>query len=315
MWGINGVVKVAAAGAIVVPVAMVAQVGSGVRSEYGGTESFEPTAAQEAAIEAYIGPVRAAEGLALEGRGPHGELQPTEADALRALEVAERWMEGSQRGELRDLESTYYGDTCAVGVKAQIMQARDAILEALLACADSRRVRSPWLRTRCALVALRVGAIAKYSDFGAVTASVAKQSRALRRLARCITTGSPAVRELAHRQLRLALAEVRPMIHLLSRQWVLLNFASKRLSIQDPGPANHDKLPILRRILEHTSSDPEASALSRHLLRHMHGEAGALVAMIRVSWSKDVEYASNLKRIMAALAAGTASAQAAKRAE
>lgn len=302
MWGINNMVRVAATAAAVVPLAFVAHVGSGVRADYGGTESFEPTAAQEAAIEAYIVPVRAVEALSRREHEREGDFEPTEADALRTLEIAGIWMEGSQRGELRDLESTYYGDTCAIGVKGQIMEARDALIEHLLACADSLLIASDLVRTRCALAALRVAAIAKYSDFGAVTSSVAKQDRSLRRVARCLATRARGVRELALPQLRLALAEVRPMIHLLSRQWVLLNFASERLSLTNPGPTNHEKLPILRRIVGYTSASSEASALARQVLKQMHGEAGALVAMIRVAWSKDVQFAGELKGLIEALA-------------
>jgi hypothetical protein len=302
MWGIKGIVRVAATAAAVVPLAFVARVGSGVRGDYGGTESFEPTAAQEAAIEAYIGPVRAVERSTRRADDLGGDFEPTEEDAARALEVAGIWMEGSQRGELRDLESTYYGDTCAIGVKGQIMDARDALIEHLLACADSPVIPSDLIRARCALAALRVAAIAKYSDFGSVTSSVAKQDRSLRRVARCLATGAPRIRELVLPQLRLALAEVRPMIHLLSRQWVLLNFASERLSLTNPGPTNHEKLPILRRIVGYTSATSEASTLARQVLKQMHGEAGALVAMIRVAWSKDVQFAGDLEELIGILA-------------
>jgi len=154
-------------------------------------EQVGQTAEQQAAISAYIAPVKATYAVNIRSASP---------DAVRR--VANIWVEGWANGTLKPMLPCAMDDTITGPIKNQIYMANMAVVEGLDRTSQKEALGGQYaLAAEDVVLALKCGEVAKYSDPVAVFVMSESQRYELKRLERITEHLSATDRSLLKREL------------------------------------------------------------------------------------------------------------------
>ncbi|HVT12550.1 MAG TPA: hypothetical protein VHE55_09800 [Fimbriimonadaceae bacterium] len=118
------------------------------------------------------------------------------ASADETRRIAELWVDGAQRGDLKPLTPIAYDDTSSDGAKSEIFDVRSRLVGRLLnripTLVESRDLHQA---VDDAILAIRLDSILKYSDFVSLFNCATEQRRAIQHLEPIVDNLAPADKE------------------------------------------------------------------------------------------------------------------------
>lgn len=277
------------------PLSILSTIGWADRSRPDILQSLESTAEENSAISAYTVPVRIAysHGLQRNYEGGAPKLSNEVVDSVGAS-----WISAFRRGKLKNLESTFLGDSSLVGVKSEIIEVRSMLAETTRAAArrDQASVSAGRLAT-----AIEISAIAKYSDFRSVSNACATQTRAAKALIDLVPSVSPRQAKKLERQLAIAAPPRNRVAEMLRHERKLYEFFTNQTSRSNVSHRTADRLELLAQILEKPEATQRLLKRSASIVLAEKNELAQLCSHARSAWRVDCEYRLLFGELLSAL--------------